>query len=89
MREFFGADSLEYNILFNNVTNNVKNTIDNIVAETEAYLNLMEGLIKMKMIESTILYLVMELNILLNYLYCIKLRIKITRNCTINFKYRY
>lgn len=46
MREFFGADSLEYNILFNNVTNNVKNTIDNIVAETEAYLNLMEGLIK-------------------------------------------
>ncbi len=46
MGEFFEPDSPEYNILFNNETNNIKNIIDSIIAETEAYLNFMQKLIK-------------------------------------------
>ncbi len=71
------------------MTNNVKNTIDNIVAETEAYLNLMEGLIKNE--DDREYYFIfsdgIEYIAKLSLLY--KIKDKITRNCTINFKYRY
>lgn len=46
MREFFGIDSIEYKILFNNETNNIDSIINNIITDTMDYLNLMESLIK-------------------------------------------
>ena len=46
MREFFGIDSIEYKILFNNEKNHIDDIINNITNDTMAYLNLMENLIK-------------------------------------------
>lgn len=46
MREFFGIDSIEYKILFNNEKNNIDDIINKVTNDTMAYLNLMENLIK-------------------------------------------
>lgn len=46
MNEFFGANSPEYNILFNNITNDIDNIINIVITDTTQYLNLMESLIK-------------------------------------------
>lgn len=46
MREFFGIDSIEYKILFDNETNNIDETINCIIKEITDYLDLMISLIK-------------------------------------------
>lgn len=46
MREFFGIDSIQYKILFENETNNINVIINDIVNDTTEYLNYMESLIK-------------------------------------------
>ena len=46
MEEFFGNNSSEYKILFDNIQNNIDDIIDSIITDTIEYLNLMENLIK-------------------------------------------
>ena len=46
MGEFFGVNSIEYKILFNNETNNIDETINCIIKETTNYLDFMIRLIK-------------------------------------------
>ncbi len=46
MKEFFGVDSKQYKILFNNETNNIDEIINNIITETTEYLDFMQSLIK-------------------------------------------
>lgn len=46
MREFFGIDSIEYKILFNNETHNIDDIINSIIKEITDYLDLMISLIK-------------------------------------------
>ena len=46
MEEFFGNNSIEYKILFDNIPNSIDSTINGIITDTTEYLNLMENLIK-------------------------------------------
>ena len=46
MRDFFGIDSIEYKILFENETNNIDDIVNNITTDTREYLNFVKSLIK-------------------------------------------